>query len=1205
MNLQRTPATFDPHDVPLSGWNLVEASAGTGKTYALAGLYVRLLIEKGLSTPEILVVTFTKAATDELKGRIRTRIKDALQAFTHGPGTDEFLAGLVSRTKNHERARRFLTDALRTFDESAIFTIHGFCLRALHNHAFESGSLFDTELLEDETDMIKEMIHDFWRINFYQGSEQFFSCISTWVDPEKLLGLVRLCWRNPFLRVQRGTPADKVAPSAAEQACLGAFSRAAASWRASRGEIEDILAQDPGLSRSIYTEHAVARVIEELDAYFASGYFLPRPDALDYFCFDPPVKATALKKRAQPPAHPFFSQCELLRQRLSETNLCYDQKLAEVREALIQFIKRESSQRKLERNVRTFSDLLLDLHEALEGEGGPELAASLRSQYKAALIDEFQDTDPVQYAIFKRIYGHEGSTLFLIGDPKQAIFGFRGADLFAYIRASGDVAQRFSLDRNWRSSEPLIRAVNAIFGRPGSPFLLEPVEYLPVKESGAARVELTSNGIPDPSPFKLWFLPRRPDGKPRTRGSAREALYRGVCYEIERLLVSGCENETLLGDRPLAAGDIAVIVRTNREAQEMQSALKQANIPSVVYTGETVFKSHEALELGQIYQAVMDPTDEGRVKVALVTKMMGVSGDDLANMLQNENAWEQWLNRFDEYRLLWLRAGFISMARALVAREKVKDRLGSLPDGERRLTNLFHLLELLHRASIEEKLGMEGLIKWLAERRQPANNGPDVAPEEHQMRLETDEMAVKIVTVHKSKGLEYPITFCPFLWGASTATQPVLTYHDKEADYQSVIDVSMHSDETARECAEAEELAENIRLTYVALTRAKCRCYAAWGYINNSETSALAYLLHGASLGRCDFTALDQHMKSLSDEALTSELASLVRKSEGAIEILPVPEVRGAQYAIAQPALQLLQLKLFTGRIDSAWRVSSFSALTTGKDELADLPDRDKGLRQDSLSVEHAEHAQAGRGMSIFTFPAGPRAGSCLHDIFQHIDFSRFESDETKALVSETLERYGFASDWTDTVCILLRNVLTAPLDMSDSFTLSSLEQVDRLHELEFHVPLALITPQGLASLFKPGEGRDKDSMATLIRRLGFKPVKGMLKGYIDLVFRRGDGYYIVDWKSNYLGATLEDYKTEQLSNVMEREFYTLQSHIYAVALHRFLEVRLADYQYERHFGGVYYLFLRGMNPAEGHGILFDRPSPERIKALAGYMIGR
>ncbi|HUJ88910.1 MAG TPA: exodeoxyribonuclease V subunit beta [Syntrophorhabdales bacterium] len=1203
MNPQRTPPTFDPYNVPLSGWNLLEASAGTGKTYALAGLYVRLLIEKGLSTREILVVTFTKAATDELKGRIRARIKDALGAFAYGPGADEFLAGLVSRTEDHERARRFLTDALRSFDESAIFTIHGFCLRALHNHAFESGSLFDTELLEDETDMMKEMIRDFWRINFYQGSGQLFSCIRAWVDPEELLKLVRLCGRNPFLRVRRGDRADEEAvPDAVEQVCLCAFFEAAGSWRASRQEVRDILAEDPGLNRSVYNQKAVERIIEKLDAYFSSGYFLPVPDALDYFCFDPPVKPAALKKQAQPPVHPFFSQCEVLRKRLAETSSCYDEKLAQVREELIDFIKRESSERKLDTNVRTFSDLLLDLHDALQREGGEELAASLRKQYKAALIDEFQDTDLVQYAIFRRIYDYEGATLFLIGDPKQAIFGFRGADLFAYIKASGDVAQRFTLDRNWRSSESLIKAVNAIFDRAEGPFLLEPLKYLPVSGSGAASLELTIDGRSDPSPFKLWFLARRPDGKPLTKGFAREVLYRAVSSEIGRLLKLGHQNEAFLGDRPVTAGDIAVIVRINREAREMQSTLRQVNIPSVVYTGETVFKSDEALELEQIFQAVIDPTDEGKVKVALITRMMGVSGDDLARIIEDETEWDRWLTRFDEYRMLWLRAGFISMARTLVSREQVKRRLGAFSDGERRLTNLLHLLELLHRAFTEEKLGMEGLLKWLGERRQLAG---DVAPEEHQIRLETDEMAVKIVTIHKSKGLEYPITFCPFLWGDSRVTQSVLTYHDKEESYQSIINVSMNPDETAREYAETEQLAENIRLTYVALTRAKCRCYAAWGYINNSETSALAYLLHGRSLGRCDLAALESHIMSASDEALRSELASVVQRSQGAIEILPVPEESASHYFIARSAHELLQLKPFAGEIELDWRVSSFSALTSGKDELADLPDRDRGLGEESSHVEAVKRANGAQGLSIFTFPAGPKAGSCLHEILEHLDFARFESDETRTLVAERLGRYGFASDWVETICLLVKNVLIAPLDERGLLTLSALGAADRLHEVEFHVPLSLITPKGLGALFGSGEGDANVSVGTLIKRLGFKPVKGMLKGYIDLVFQRDGRYYIVDWKSNYLGASLEDYTRERLSIVMEREFYTLQYHIYAVALHRFLELRLPDYQYDAHFGGVYYLFLRGMGPAGGYGVLFDRPAPERLKALAHYLTGR
>jgi exodeoxyribonuclease V beta subunit len=272
---------------------------------------------------------------------------------------------------------------------------------------------------------------------------------------------------------------------------------------------------------------------------------------------------------------------------------------------------------------------------------------------------------------------------------------------------------------------------------------------------------------------------------------------------------------------------------------------------------------------------------------------------------------------------------------------------------------------------------------------------------------------------------------------------------------------------------------------------------------------------------------------------------------------------------------------------------------------LAELPDRDKEVQGEPPPAETGGQAEGTSGLSIFTFPAGPRAVSCLHEIFEHLDFARFDSDETRTLVAEKLARYGFGPDWVGTVCLLVKNVLAAPLDEKNRFTLSALGPGDRLHEMEFYVPLELITPKGLGSLFGSGKSRSGASIGGLIKRLGFRPVKGMLKGFIDLVFRRDDRYYIVDWKSNYLGVRLEDYAREELSGVMEREFYTFQYHIYVVALHRFLELRLPDYQYDAHFGGVYYLFLRGMDLSGGYGVLFDRPAPELIKGLAQYITGR
>ena len=1207
---------FEPHEAPLSGWNLIEASAGTGKTYALAGLYVRLLVERGLSTREILVVTFTKAATEELKGRIRTRIRDALKVFSTGETNgDEFLFRLITRVTDHEQARRFLTDALRSFDEAAIFTIHGFCLRTLHNHAFESGSLFDTELIEDESDLLREVVHDFWRIKFYESPGQLFSSIRKRVQPDTLLKLIRSCGRDPFLSVSCGESAGG-APSdeAPEQAGDRAFASTAASWAASREEVIKILREDTALSRTTYNAGRVASIIRDIDGYFSSAYCLPQPDALDYLCFDPPVTPGALRKNQAAPNHPFFRECEALRKRLREMESCYDETLVELRRELIDYSKRESVSRKREKNVRSFSDLLLDVFGALEGEGGERLAGSLRTRYKAGLIDEFQDTDPMQYAIFRRIFGYPEGTLYLIGDPKQSIYGFRGADVFSYIKASQDVSQHFTLEENWRSSQLLITAINTIFDRPGDPFVLDALRFYPVRPGEETReTGLTLDGEPDPSPFKIWFLRRDEDERHIGKDAARTRLFRTVSAEVVRLLNLGKARRAMLDGRPLHAGDIAILVRTNREAQEMQAALRELNVPSVVYSNASVFSSDEAGELEQVLLAISDPADDSLARVALATSMMGVTGDELAAMLEDEARWERWLASFEEYRETWQDDGFIAMARMLVANEKIKQRMRTHADGDRRLTNLLHCLELLHRASTEEKLGIEGLLKWFSEKLRVTE---EAEVEEHQIRLETDEKAVKIVTIHKAKGLEYPICFCPFLWGRSTVRDDLITYHDVEHEYTPTLQIGPSADNGAKRCAEREALAENIRLAYVALTRAKYRCYMAWGRINESETSALAYVLHEEASGRLhNLDGLADRVAALSDAQMEASLRGLSGRAGGSIEVSDLPDAKSKPYVPPAEVAQRLAQRRFRGRIERDWRISSFSALTLGKgdrakEELIELPDRDIEITEKPFTIEMAPGPEPGTIrtiQTIYDFPRGTRAGSCLHDIFEHLDFPNWNCAEARKVLEEKLVRWGFGAEWTEVIVGMVQNVLTALLPGADGpFTLSSLEQKDRLHEFEFYVPMELVTTKGLSSLFTPKGGpRVTPSFAELVRRLNFRPVRGMLKGFVDMIFLHNGRYYIVDWKSNYLGGRVEDYAVDRLTPVMEHEFYTLQYHMYVVALHRFLGVRLKGYTYDTHFGGIFYLFLRGIDGAKpGFGIYADRPERSVVESLARYVTG-
>ncbi|OPY64319.1 MAG: RecBCD enzyme subunit RecB [Syntrophorhabdus sp. PtaU1.Bin050] len=1100
---------FDLLKASLSGRTLIEASAGTGKTYAIANLYLRLLVEENLKVEEILVVTFTKAATEELKGRIRRRIVDALQTFSGRETKDDFLNGFAAGIQDRAEAARRLTNALRGFDLAAIFTIHGFCLRMLHNHAFESASLFDTGLMEDQGAVLQEIVNDFWRTYVYPMTDDTFSAVVDSTNREKLLALGRKCIGNPFMMIDGG--------------CL----------------------------------------------------FLPEPESGPQ-----PVGETVVALRQQ----------------------------------FIEYAKKEMARRKHAENVRSYDDLLADLYRALEGPGGGALAHSIRSRYKAALVDEFQDTDPLQYEIFKIIYGRGDGTLFLIGDPKQSIYSFRGADIFSYMKAVNDVDRQYTLGKNWRSTAGLLKAVNTIFENGDMPFVFESVPFRPV-EAGRTddALELTIDNMPDPAPFKMWFIHREAGKKHVPKGEARSRVGRAVADEIVKLLTLGAEDRAHIDGRPLHAGDMAILVPTNWEAREMQKALKGARVPCVIYSTESIFGSGEAEDLERLMAAILEPADDTKVKAALATDLMGFSGDDLALLIEDEKGWDAWVERFEAYHSQWINRGFITMARTLTAQENIKRRLRTFPDGERRITNLLHCLELLHSASVEKKLGMEGLLKWLREKREDEKTSE---AEEYQIRLETDEKAVKIVTIHKSKGLEYPIVFCPFSWGnAELGKNGLVVYHDWDRNCQSTLDITLTPGEKAKQYAEVERLAENIRLLYVTLTRAQCRSYLAWGYINDSETSALAYLLHAPSgcLGEFSLSALKKQMKGQSDEEMMKDLKVLVERSGGSIGLSVLPEAAGLVYAPPRAEKETLKCRTFSGATDDGWRTSSFSALISGREQFAELPDHDREYRAETTVApighgEEGKDVEASERVILSDFPKGAVAGTCLHDILEHIDFSLREPDSARNLIRAKLEAYGFDPGWEKIVCEAVKNVLTTPILGGESpFSLSMLGTEDRLHEVEFYAPLELITSRKLGEVFQScgGTGISRD-FPDLLLNLGFKPVKGMLRGFIDMVFQVQGRYYLIDWKSNFLGITPEAYSRDRLQDVMEREFYVLQYHIYAVMLHRFLAARLKGYSYKHHFGGVYYMFLRGIDPLRGieNGIYFDKPSIDLIDALTRCLAG-
>ncbi|MFZ7110375.1 MAG: exodeoxyribonuclease V subunit beta, partial [Desulfatiglandales bacterium] len=1199
---------FDLLNAPLEGVNLIEASAGTGKTYAMIGLILRLILERGLDIQDILVVTFTEAATAELRDRLRRRLREGLEAFLRGGSEDVFLDELVRRHGCDSRGITRLREAVRGFDRAAVFTIHGFCRRVLQENAFESGILFDTELVTDQEELKRDIVDDFWRRHFYEASPMFVAfALEKGFSPGDLLGLLSNRVSLPYLEVvpQWDRLPD---PSNKEGDYLKAFSEVKGMWPSAREEVATILCDHKDLSRVKYGIEKIPVWVNLMDAWLSSG-----PFPLLFMGFEKFTKKElegSLKKGGTPPEHPFFRACEALRSSQEALETDYKERLLALKSHLFSYVRQELGIRKQERNVQSFDDLLTGVKGALAGDGGPRLSRLLGLKFKVALIDEFQDTDPVQYAIFRTAFGRAKNGLFLIGDPKQAIYGFRGADIFTYIQASRDAGSMYTLGENWRSEPALIQAVNTIFKNNENPFVFNEIPFEPATPAeGGERMVLRVDGREEEA-LHLWYVDARKHvdpGKPISKNRARDLIPEAVAGEISRLVRLGRDHRVLLNERSLQAGDIAVLVRTNAEARLVQSALSALHIPSVLQAGGDLFDSHEAQEMERVLAVVTEPGDEALLRAALATDLLGVSGESLELMAREGTLWERRGIRFRAYHDLWKERGFIQMFRALLSGEGCLERLMGYGDGERRTTNLLHIGEVLHRVSVKNKTSMTGLLKWLAEQRDADNPGRT----EHPLRLESDENAVKLVTTHKSKGLEYPVVFCPFHWGGSRvrqSSQPVM-FHDDLEDMKLTLDLGSEDMARHRVLAENEILAENLRLLYVGLTRAKCRCYLVWGRFNESETSAPAYLFYppGPIRGADIVGATGEHVTKLSDDALFEAVERLAESAGKAVRLVEMPEGEGEKYRSGAQKSVHLSHRAFSGKVDRRWGLSSFSSLTSG-------PIREEATDWDSRGAAEAFVPGQGKGeekggglRDIFSFPGGTKAGLFFHDIFEHLDFRSKGAEHKETLVTEKLRAYGFDDAWRETVVAMINRVLALPLDPAlKDLRLSNIGHGERLNELEFTFPLRSLSPKDLRSLFSEETGRDLPcSLPETIGALDFAPTRGFMRGFVDLVFLFRDRYYLVDWKSNILGKGIGEYGPEGLNRAMAEGLYTLQYLIYALALDQYLRLRLPGYDYEKSFGGVFYIFLRGVEPERSaeYGIYRARPSAGLIHLLHDRLI--
>ncbi|HET9072349.1 MAG TPA: UvrD-helicase domain-containing protein [Acidimicrobiales bacterium] len=1093
-------AAFDlSGPLPDAGTTVIEASAGTGKTFTLAGLTARYLAA-GVDPSAILAVTFTRMATGELRDRIRRRLAQteaALEgALAHGtePG-DEVAALLAAGARPEVEARRQrLADAVAAFDGLTVTTTHGFCQLVLAGLGSAGDLDVGATLLEDPDDLLEEVVADLY--------------------------LRRAEWdraRPPF-----------------------GFAAARAAAAAAIANPDALLVPDP-----------------------AEGYLLSR-------------LAHGARKG--------------LAERLQDANLL------------------------------TYDHVLTRLAATLgDPARGAAACTRLQERYQVVLVDEFQDTDPVQWEVLRRAFGTGATTLVLIGDPKQAIYAFRGADVHAYLAAHRQ-ARRFTLGANWRADQPLLDATDALL----SPLQLgHPAIRFRSVEAPAAHRRPGLLDAPVCAPLRVRLVPDRHAELPRTpsrqllaKGPASAWIADDVAAEAAALLASPATVPDGPGRRPIRPNDVAVLTRTNAQADSVRAALRAAAVPAVLAGGSNVFASAAARDWLRLLEALQEPASRGRAAAAARTPFLGLTAAEVA--AADERRWEAVHDRLHRWAAVLAERGVAALHRTVTVGEGLPARLLAVDGGERTLTDLGHIGELLHAEALAGQLGAPALRAWLEARVDEARPGSGAAPDERARRLDSDAEAVQVLTVHRAKGLEFGVVLCPFLWdaGREGGSGPVLFHRQDEGDAgPRYLDVGNPDGDRkaayARSVAQAREEArgEDLRTLYVAVTRARHQVVLWWARASNAHRSALGRLLtardEDGRVGPGDRQEPDERRVRAALAPLEARAAGLLVVETAAAHRLPAAAGEPRPAATPPPPEAFapdLATATFDRTLDRRWRRASYSSIVAAAhDEPVGSEPEDPGIGDEPADgAATAPPAPAGEPCPLADMPRGAEVGTFVHGLLEAVDFQAPDVPAALTAAAVRADPPGTLGGDPRRLGAGLALALATPLGPAlPGVALRDVGRAERLDELRFELPLAggdrpdgAVDTAELAALLAEHIPAG-DPLAGYPERLADPLLAASLRGYLtgslDLVFRRpgpaGGTWWIADYKTNWLGddgsgpaaLTTWHYRPEALAEEMQRRHYPLQALLYAVALHRYLRWRLPGYTPQRNLGGVLYLFLRGM----------------------------
>jgi exodeoxyribonuclease V beta subunit len=1146
---QHENPNFNAVTVTLAGSNLIEASAGTGKTYSIALLTLRLVIEKKIPIEKILMVTFTKAAVAELEIRVRAFVRMALKVSRGETIGDPTITNLVNDQIEIQGVKE-VSDRLETaqlfLDETSVLTIHSFCQRTLSEFSFETGQIFGAETItpDEYNQMMEDAFNEYWRINVTTiRLDMLKRFIGFGLNHDDIFDLVKKSFGGKMLFSNIPMP-DNFLSEAYFEALMQWESGCNTNIAETKISILDRIQLDKQnlLEKLLADRWGKASVfatlfeIEEWDENTEKLF-------IDSLCEKVETAYVVSIFGA------YINDAVAINDLRKEIAKRFKEEVNQIAMAAIGFVTKSIQEQKNSRGIITFDDMIGLLYKAVvEGSYNQQLIASLRQKYDAVFIDEFQDTDKEQYAIFNRLFGND-KILFYIGDPKQSIYAFRKADIFTYFNAKKSVENLHFMDTNFRSTEAYINAMNYFFLPipdfdtfyfDNDPTLKEAISYKPVRSPDPnTKGQLLCNGEAI-MPIHI------------SENKNKKELRQSVRAIIADLFTPG--NYTIEKDgksRPIKPSDIGILVRSNKEGKVMKSILASLRIPSVTIDDARLLASNEASQIFYILVAVNE-ISRSNINRALLSELGGYTEDDLVTT--NEEAI---LTQFKTYQESWVKNGVYTMLKQFVSDHHVYERLygDSAENPERTISNIQQLIEILHKITVRKNYEPKELIQWLKK----GMEGDAREGDEYEQRLESDQDAVQIVTIHKSKGLEYNIVIAPHL--DLLADQEVYTtgsFRDPDTGEYFVMKKDLMTD-AQMELYKMQSEQENRRLIYVAITRARYQCFIT---INNTS--------HYAHSSLKKFIYKDKDPNDKKDKANT-------RPNDLVTISFAPPSNPGFRYtnpgAISRPSYAVAN----NFHLEHAnWIKTSYSGLN---------PDHDPVIAPKTATPFETAYDK----FAFQDLKKGAHTGNLLHYIFEHIDFA--DDRNWVRVVEQAMKRLSGSSDeaYRDNIIALLKQVTAADMPGSTPFCMNQVTKDKRINELEFDFLLSPFNTAHLQAL---------STEAHPFRIKSIEELEGIMNGKIDLFFEHDGKYYILDWKSNFLGNSIEFYDTNHVKAAMYENNYNLQYLIYTVALTKYLMLRKPDFDYDKDFGGVIYLFLRGVRAGKQTGIYFTKPEKQLIKDI-------